>query len=110
MLIGGFIVSGPQTEKLVLRALGPSLGAAGVADALANPTLEIYNSNGALLSSNDNYSSSVNVSIISGYNLIPGNGLESALYFEGAPGNYTAIVRGVGGATGVGLIEVYGVN
>ncbi len=110
VLIGGFIVSGPQTEKLVVRALGPSLGAAGVTDALANPTLEIYNSNGVLLNSNDNYTRSVNVSIISSYNLVPGNGLESALYFEGAPGNYTAIVRGVGGATGVGLIEVYGVN
>ncbi len=110
VLIGGFIVTGPQSEKLVVRALGPSLGAAGVTDALANPTLEIYNSNGALLNSNDNYTTSVNTGVIAGYNLSPSNGLESAIYFEGAPGRYTAIVRGVNGSTGVGLIEVYGVN
>ena len=110
VLIGGFIVTGPQTEKLVVRALGPSLTANGVSGALPNPILEIYNGNGDLLSSNDNYITSVNASIISQYGLVPSNGLESAIYFEGAPGNYTAVVRGFLGATGIGLVEVYGVN
>jgi len=94
----------------VVRGLGPSLTANGVSGALPNPVLEIYNGNGDLLSSNDNFSTSVNVSLIGQYGLAPANGLESAIYFEGAPGSYTAVVRGFLGATGIGLVEVYGVN
>ena len=107
-LIGGFIVLGPQSQKLIVRALGPSLG--GVTDPLANPILEIYNGNGDLLKSNDNYTSSDNLSTISAYGLTPPSAYESAVYFESAPGNFTALVRGVGGGTGVGLMEIYAVQ
>ncbi len=107
-LIGGFIVLGPQSQKLVVRALGPSL--MGVADALANPVLNIYNGNGDLLKSNDDHSTSVNESTIAGYGLRPTSFSESAVYFESAPGNYTAVVTGAGGSTGVGLMEVYAVE
>lgn len=110
VLIGGFIVLGPQSQKLIVRALGPSLGENGVADALINPTLDVYNGNGVLFRSNDNYSSSVNDSTISSYGLRPPKYYESALYFESAPGNYTAIVRGLGNSTGVALMEVYAVE
>ena len=53
VLIGGFIVLQPQTKTVIVRAIGPSSGVPG---ALANPTLELRNGNGALLASNDNYS------------------------------------------------------
>lgn len=110
VLIGGFIINGPQTQKNVIRALGPSLGASGVTGALANPTLDIYNSNGALLRTNDDYSTTRDTGVIGGYGLTPSSFFESAIYLEAAPGNFTAIVRGFGGATGVGLVEIYGVN
>ena len=110
VLIGGFIIKGPQTQKNVFRALGPSLGASGVTGALANPTLDIYNSNGALLRTNDDYSTTRDTGVIGGYGLTPSNFFESAIYLEAAPGSFTAIVRGFRGTTGVGLVEIYGVK
>ncbi len=111
VLIGGFIISGPQTQKNVIRALGPSLVASGVAGTLANPTLDVYNSDGALIQTNDDYSSNSHDSgVIGGYGLRPPSLLESAIYLDAVPGNFTAIVRGFGGATGVGLVEIYGVD
>ncbi|MBV9618203.1 MAG: hypothetical protein JO201_03240, partial [Verrucomicrobia bacterium] len=110
VLIGGFIITGPQTQKNVIRALGPSLDTNGVTGVLANPTLEVYNSNGALLHTNDDYSTDHDSSVIGSYGLRPPSLLESAIYLDAAPGNFTAIVRGFEGATGVGLVEIYGVD
>lgn len=110
VLIGGFIIQAPQSEPTVVRALGPSLGANGVTGSLTNPMLGVYNGNGDLMVSNDNYPNAVNVGVIGGYGLYPPSTLESAVYFAAAPGNYTAIVSGVSGFTGVGLIEVYGLD
>lgn len=110
VMIGGFIVSGPQTEKNIIRAVGQSLAAAGVTGAITNPLLELYNSNGDLLQTNDDFSSNRDAGVIRGYGLGLVNGFESGIYFEGGPGNFTAIMRGVNGATGIGLIEVYRVE
>jgi hypothetical protein len=109
-VIGGFIVTGPQSEVLVIRGIGPSLTASGVTGALYNPTLEIYNSNGDVFRSNDNYPTTAGLSALYTLRLAPTDGLESAVYFEGAPGNYTAILRGAANGSGVGLIEVYGAD
>ena len=110
VMIGGFIVNGPQSQKNVIRALGPSLAANGVTGALANPILDLYNSNGDLLIENDDYYSGRSYALIGGYGLLPGSLYEPAIYFESAPGSFTAIVRGVAGTAGVGLIEIYAVN
>jgi hypothetical protein len=110
VLIGGFIIQPPQSQPIVVRALGPSLSQNGVTGPLSNPTLDVYNGDGDLIVSNDNYPTAVNVSVIGSYGLYPPITLESAVYLEAAPGNYTAIVSGLGGTTGVGLIEIYGVN
>jgi hypothetical protein len=110
VLIGGFIVIGPQSEQLVIRGIGPSLTNQGVPDALGNPYLEIYNSNGDLFRSNDNFGNTASVDTIRDLGLAPGNFQESAVYFEAAPGNYTAILRPVNFVPGVGLVEIYGVN
>jgi hypothetical protein len=112
VMIGGFIVGGglgagaTGSERVLVRAIGPSLSAFGIAGALANPTLELYNSNGVVLASNDNWKDSQRTAIEAS-GLQPTNDLESALVRTIPAGAYTAIVRGAGGGTGVALVEAY---
>jgi hypothetical protein len=107
-MIGGFILGGSAgaSSRVVVRAIGPSLGAAGVAGALADPTLELKDGNGSTLLSNDDWQQT-QAAEINGTGLAPTNIHESALLISLPPGSYTAIVRGVGNTTGVGLVEVY---
>ena len=105
VLIGGFIVTGAQPKKVLLRAIGPSLALAG---KLADPTLELFGPNG-LITSNDNWVDSPNRQEIIDSTIPPGNNLESAIVAT-LPANsagYTAIVRGVNNTTGIALVEVY---
>jgi sugar lactone lactonase YvrE len=106
VLIGGVIVTGTGSKKVILRGLGPSLTTAGVSGALANPTLELYDSAGALLAVNDNWPDS-DEAAITATGIPPNNDLEAAIVTTLAPGAYTAIERGTMDTTGVGLIEVY---
>ena len=106
VLIGGFIVTGNAPKKLVIRAIGPSLTAAGVAGALTDPMLEIHGGDGALLSSNDDWRSD-HPQEITDTTVPPSDDREAAIVGAFAPGNYTAIVQGKNGATGVGLVELY---
>jgi hypothetical protein len=105
VLIGGFIVG--KQAQFVVRAIGPSLAAVGIATALSNPVLELYNGQGAKLDTNDNWQGHPSSSQVSSLGLAPTNALESALIRTLAPGNYTAIVRGFNDGIGVGLVEVY---
>ena len=107
-MIGGFILGGSAgaSSRVVVRAIGPSLGEAGVANALADPTLELKDANGATLISNDDWQQT-QASEISSTGLAPTNIHESALIISLPNGSYTGIVRGVGNTTGVGLVEVY---
>jgi hypothetical protein len=114
VMIGGFIVGGGSptgTAQVVVRAVGPSLSAAGVAGALADPTLELYDGNGTLFASNDNWKTrpdgTSQQAEIEATTIPPTNDFESALVRILEPGNYTVIVRGTNSATGVGLIEAY---
>lgn len=105
--IGGFIIGGNNigASRVVLRAIGPSSGVAG---ALADPTLELRDANAVLLASNDDWQDDpTQAAQITATGLAPGNAAESAIYTGLAPGNYTAIMRGAGGTTGIGLVEVY---
>src|SRR6266446_5602906 len=79
VLIGGFIVRGPDTKKVILRAIGPSLIAAGVIGAMADPTLELHDATGASIATNDNWQASAQVSEISASGLAPTNPFESAI-------------------------------
>ena len=106
VLIGGFIVGGAETQRIMVRAMGPSLSARGVAGALQNPTLELVNASGTPVASNDNWRSSQEAEI-SASGLAPTDDAESAIIRPLTPGNYTGVVRGAGGSTGVGLVEVY---
>lgn len=107
-LIGGFIVSGTEPKKIIVRAIGPSLGEAGVSGALPDPVLELYDSSGQLIASNDNWRSDQE-SEIQASTIPPANDLESAIVVTLPADNaaYTAIVRGHGEENGIGLIEVY---
>ena len=105
VMIAGFIAANGNAKVLV-RALGPSLSAFGVTGALQDPTLDLKDSNGTVVLSNDNWrSGSTAGDIPPGFT--PADERESALVKTLAPGRYTAIVSGVGSATGVGLVEVY---
>ena len=105
-LIGGFILTGAQDKKVVVRALGPSLS---LPDKLQNPFLELRDSSGALLQTNDDWNTSANRQAIVDSGLAPSNNLESAI-IASLPANgktYTAIVRGVGNTAGTGVVELY---
>jgi hypothetical protein len=109
VMIGGFIVVGNTPKRVIVRAIGPSLPVSG---KLADPILELHDSNGALLQSNDNWMDAPNRQEIIDSTLAPTNDLESAILTTLPANNaaYTAIVRGVNNATGVGLVEVYALN
>ena len=105
VLIGGITVRGTATEQVLFRALGSDLGKSGFANSLANPVLEVRDNNGVLLASNDNWQDSPQSEEISSIGLAPGNETDAALLLTLAPGNYTAVVRGAAGSTGVAQLE-----
>jgi hypothetical protein len=105
-MIGGTIVTGPAEARVLFRALGPSLVAAGISNAVTDPELDLFNSNGARISSNNNWKDSQSA-LIAGTGLAPANDLESAIVADLAPGNYTAVVNSVNGAAGIALVEAY---
>ncbi len=115
VMIGGFIVQGTESKRVIIRAIGPELTQYGVPNAMADPTLELHDGTGALIASNDNWQTTIiggiitqdQVQDIQNSGLAPGDGRESAIIADLPPGNYTAIVRGVNGTTGVALVEVY---
>lgn len=106
VLIGGIFITGTGTKTVAVRAIGPSLP---VPARLEDPYLELHDGNGVLLQSNDNWRTDHEQEIIA-TTVAPKDDHESAIVSILAPGRYTAIVRGVGGGTGVGLVEVYGLN
>lgn len=107
VLIGGFIVTGTDPKKVMIRGIGPSLTPFGVPGALPNPILELHDHTGATIAVNDNWKQAPNASDITASGLAPSNDLESAILSTLAPAAYTVIVRGVGNTVGVGLVEAY---
>jgi hypothetical protein len=107
VLISGFIVGDVDNTTVVVRAIGPSLAAYGVSGVLSDPQLEIYDSTGALIATNDNWQDNVNSVDIQKNKLAPRNALESALVLHLPAGAYTAVVHGADNDTGVALAEVY---
>jgi hypothetical protein len=107
VLIAGMIVVGQTSQQVVIRAIGPSLPLAG---KLSDPALELHDGNGAMVEANDDWDLSNNRQAIIDTGLAPANTMESAIIRSLSPGNYTAIVRGSGGATGIAVVEAYGIN
>jgi cyclophilin family peptidyl-prolyl cis-trans isomerase len=113
-LIGGFILRGDAPKRVIIRALGPSLAGAGLTNLLADPTLEVHDSTGALIGFNDNWQDDPNSQGVIDAGIAPTEPSESAILLTlpaSSTGTvYTAVVRGAGGATGLGLVEVYDVD
>ena len=105
-MIGGFIITGSQSKKVIIRGMGPSLGAAGVQGALTDPLLELHDGSGAIIVTNDNWQQASNTNEIPN-GFAPGDSRESVIVTTLAPGSYTAVVRGAHGETGVGIVETY---
>jgi hypothetical protein len=110
VLIGGFIITGNEPKKVMIRALGPSLPVSG---NLADPVLELHDKTG-VIATNDNWKINDKTgrsqqTEIEATTIPPKSDLEAAL-IASLPANnsaYTAVVRGKNGGTGVGQVEVY---
>ena len=107
VLIAGTIVVGSSSQKVMIRAIGPSLPVAG---KLENPTLELRDGNGGLLEENDDWINSPNKQAITDSMIAPSNDVESAIVHTLTPAAYTAIVRSVNDTTGIAVVEVYALN
>lgn len=108
VMIGGVIVGGTEPASVIVRALGPSLRNAGLTDVLEDPTLELYDSNGTVIS-NDDWRATQETEITAA-NLGPSDNKEAAILATLVPGNYTAIVRGKDNTSGIGLVEAFKVK
>ncbi len=106
VMIGGMIITGNSLKRVIVRAIGPSLSASNINNPLSNPTLTLFDSQGRAIGSNDDWQSS-QAGDITASGLAPKDPKESALIATLAPGAYTVVVSGVGGATGVALVEAY---
>ena len=112
VMIGGFILAGGEAgSRVVVRAIGPSLARAGIANSLRDPTLDLRDANGARLLFNDNWQDNpTQAAELVNLGLAPTDNAEAAVVARIPAGNYTAIVAGNGGQVGIGLVEVYNVG
>ena len=111
-LIGGIIVSGSASQRVVARAIGPSLASRGLpaASVLADPNLEVFDANGTSIKSNDNYMMDPDAAEIASQGLAPNNPLEAATILTLSPAGYTVVVRGADTGTGIALVETFNLN
>ena len=103
VLIAGFIITGTQPKKIIVRGIGPTLP---VNENLADPTLELHDSTGAIVAANENWRDTQQGEL-QATTIPPSNDYESAIVKILTPGNYTAVLAGKGGTTGVGVVEAY---
>ena len=106
LIAGCSLAGGSGSNEVVIRALGPSLVPLGVNDALPDPVVTLYDSNANAITANDNWKDSQQRAI-ENTGLQPPNDLDAAILATLRTGNYTAIVTGKNGSSGVGLVEVY---
>jgi hypothetical protein len=104
VLIGGFIVTGTESKKVIVRGIGPSLPLPG---KMLNPMLEIHDPSGAVIAANDNWGQNANSAEIVDSGVAPTNPNESAILMSLAPGSYTAVLSGVNQTTGTAVVEIY---
>jgi hypothetical protein len=109
MIAGTILEQGDGFSRIVARALGPSLATAGITDPLANPMLELHDSQGATIASNDDWRDGQPEALVA-LGLAPTKESEAAVLVRLPAGAYTAIIRGKDNATGVGLVEIYNLH
>jgi hypothetical protein len=112
VLIGGFVVQGPAYKRMLIRAVGPTLGAFGVTGALVDPILTVY-SGQTVIATNDKWESAENAAAVvaasrsTGAFTLGANSQDAAILTTLPPGAYTVEVKGKGDAEGVALLEIY---
>lgn len=113
VLIAGFIVSGPNPKRVLVRAVGPGLADFGVGNLLADPKLSVHNSSGAVVAENDNWGNAADGAALSsasaeaGVFALKSGSRDAAAVLMLEPGSYTVVVEGAGGTTGNALVEAY---
>ena len=111
VLIGGFIVrdnsSANQSQNILVRGIGPSLEAAGVSNALQDPFIDLRDAQGTTITTNDDWGTSPDAGALQTSGLAPAHEKESAILQNLAPGQYTVILQGASGGTGVGVVEAF---
>jgi len=108
VMIGGFILGGTNNTSIAVRGIGPSLTEIGLSPAIADPTLELHNSNGTILAANDNWQDDPTMAgQLTANGLALQNPNESGIFISLQPGLYTAILAGNNDGTGIGLVEIY---
>jgi hypothetical protein len=111
VMIGGFVIGGSNPQTVAIVATGPSLAAFGIASPLANPKVTVVRSSDqSVVATNDDWQAGTDATQLQAAGFAPSNPLEAGLLLTLPPGAYTAIVEGVGGATGVAVVGVYTVN
>jgi hypothetical protein len=111
VLIGGFILgNGTASKSVVVRALGPSLGARGVLSPLLDPSLQLFSSSGQLIASNNDWMDDPNFQQVIDVGLAPTDIREAAVFTTLSPGAYTVVVPGLEGTQNIALVEVYDVD
>ena len=112
VMIGGFILGrSSASANVAVRGIGPSLSQSGLSNVLADPTLELRDSNGMLLIANDNWQDDpASAAQLTAHGLAPQDPLESGIFASLPPGAFTAILAGKNGGTGLGLVEIYNVQ
>ena len=111
VMIGGFILGGNGNTRVAIRGLGPSLTQFGLTNVLPDPTLELHNANGATLITYDNWTDDPgSAALLRDNGLALANQNESAIFTSLPPGQFTAILAGRNGATGIGTIEIYNLH
>ena len=108
-LIGGFIIGGSGSAKVIARAIGPSLARFGIKGVLSDPTLTVYDGNGSPVAANDDWQDDANAAAIASYRLGPANSKEAATLLQLIPSNYTVVSHGVSDGTGTGLVEIFNI-
>jgi hypothetical protein len=110
LLFAGFNISGTGRKNVLIRGIGPTLAALGVAGALADPKLVLFNGSSTKLQENDDWDGSPALaaafSAAGAFPLVAGS-KDAALLATLEPGSYSVQVAGVGGAAGVALVEIY---
>ncbi len=107
MIIGGFIITGNVSKKVALRGIGPSLANSGLSDVLADPTLALYDSDGALFQNDDWQDDPAQAAQLTALGLALQNTKESGIVATLPPGDYTVLVAGKNETSGIGLVEIY---
>ena len=107
-LTAGFVLSGSESKRVLIRAIGPTLSTFGVVNPVSDPTLLLYDSRGVIIGSNDDWqSSNASTMASAGAFALPAGSRDAVIVVTLVPGAYTTAARGFGNASGMVLIEVY---